>query len=58
MATNVLAIEDGKVISASCNKECNKNMRIEGLEVIEIEMSELLKGGGGPRCMTLPVKRG
>ena len=57
MATNALAIGNNKVIAAACNKQTNEKMKKEGLEVIEIEMSELLKGGGGPRCMTLPVHR-
>jgi len=57
MATNALALGDNKVISATCNTQTNIKMKKEGFEVIEIEMSELLKGGGGPRCMTLPILR-
>ncbi len=57
MATNVLAIGNGKIIAASCNKKTNNKMKKEGFEIIETEMSEILKGGGGPRCMTLPVFR-
>ena len=57
MATNALAIGNNKVIAAVSNGQANKKMKKEGLEVIEIDMSEILKGGGGPRCMTLPVLR-
>ena len=57
MATNVLAIGNHKIISASCNKTTNENIRKKGFDVIEIEMSEIIKGGGGVRCMTLPVLR-
>ncbi len=57
MATNALAIGNNKVIAAACNGQANEKMKKEGLEVIEIDMSEILKGGGGPRCMTLPVLR-
>ena len=57
MATNALAIGNNKVIAAESNGQANEKMKKEGLEVIEIDMSEILKGGGGPRCMTLPVLR-
>lgn len=57
MATNVLALGHKKIISATCNKQTNMKLKKEGFEVIEIEMSEILKGGGGPRCMTLPILR-
>jgi N-dimethylarginine dimethylaminohydrolase len=57
MATNVLSIGKNKIISASCNPVTNNRLRQNGLNVIEIDMSEILKGGGGLRCMTLPVLR-
>ncbi|WP_206537514.1 arginine deiminase family protein [Listeria aquatica] len=33
-------------------------MKELGLEVIEINLEEILKGGGGPHCMTFPLERG
>ena len=57
MATNVLAIGKNKIVSASCNGATNEKIRKEGFDVLEIEMSEIIKGGGGARCMTLPVLR-
>jgi N-dimethylarginine dimethylaminohydrolase len=57
MATNVLAIGNDTIIAASCNQKTNGEIRRRDFEVIELEMSEILKGGGGPRCMTLPVLR-
>jgi arginine deiminase len=32
-------------------------MRKAGIEVIEIPSSELSRGRGGPRCMTMPIVR-
>ena len=57
MGTNGLSMGDKTVITASCNRSTNDTLRKHGYTVIEIEMSEIIKGGGGPRCMTLPVWR-
>ena len=35
-----------------------KILRSDSKVVISIDGSELVKGRGGPRCMTLPIKRG
>ncbi|ORX23723.1 arginine deiminase [Thermoanaerobacterium sp. PSU-2] len=56
-STNTLAIAPGKVITYSRNESSNKIMRKEGIEVIEIEGSELSRGRGGPRCMSMPLLR-
>ena len=34
-----------------------KVLRSDSKVVISIDGSELVKGRGGPRCMTLPIKR-
>ena len=57
MGTNALAIGNNKILAAAINQQVNGNMKKEGLDVIEMDLSEILKGGGGPRCMTLPVLR-
>lgn len=54
---NVFAIGPRKVISYDRNKLTNRALRDRGVEVIEIRSSELSRGLGGPRCMTLPVER-
>lgn len=55
--TNVLAIADRKVISAAENKQTNQRMKEGGIEVIEVELSDILTQGGGPHCLTLPLVR-
>lgn len=35
----------------------NQRLSEAGFDVLEVNLSELLKGGGGPRCMTLPLSR-
>jgi arginine deiminase len=55
--TNTLAISPGVVVSYECNSVSNKALRDNGIVVHEISGSELGKGRGGPRCMSMPIKR-
>jgi N-dimethylarginine dimethylaminohydrolase len=57
LAANILTLRPGKVISAAENTETNSNLKRHGIDVIEVELSEFLKGLGGPRCLTLPLAR-
>lgn len=54
---NVLAIGPRRVISYNRNKFTNKALREAGVEVVETSSSELSRGLGGPRCMTMPLER-
>jgi arginine deiminase len=55
--TNTLAIAPGVVATYECNTISNLTLRDNGIVVHEINGSELGKGRGGPRCMTMPLKR-
>lgn len=54
---NVFAISPRRVISYNRNKFTNRALRHAGVEVLEINSSELSRGLGGPRCMTMPLRR-
>lgn len=55
--SNTLAIAPGVVVTYDRNYVSNDLLRKNGVEVIEIQSSELSRGRGGPRCMSMPVYR-
>lgn len=54
---NTLAVAPGEVITYSRNYVTNRILRENGLTVHEIPSSELSRGRGGPRCMSMPFVR-
>lgn len=54
---NTLAIAPGEVIVYERNHVTNQSLRDEGIRVLEIPSSELSRGRGGPRCMSMPLER-
>lgn len=56
-ATNVLPLSPGKAVLPAGSPETSKALRKEGVDVLEVDLSEFVKGGGGPTCMTLPLIR-
>lgn len=55
--SNTLAIAPGIVVTYDRNYVTNRLMREQGVKVLEIESSELSRGRGGPRCMSMPLIR-
>lgn len=55
--SNTLAIAPGVVITYDRNYISNEVLRQHGIEVVEVLSSELSRGRGGPRCMSMPIVR-
>jgi len=56
-APNLLPIAPKKVIVSALNLDMTTELRKRGIEVIELDLREFAKGGGGPTCLTLPLIR-
>ena len=54
---NVQALGNGRVMAIKNNKSVNDKMKALGLDVVEVDLCQILKAGGGPHCMTFPLKR-
>ncbi len=56
-AANALAIRPGLVIVYERNVITNHLLKQHGIQTLTIKSSELSRGRGGPRCMTMPLIR-
>ena len=56
-SANTLAVKPGTVITYNRNTASNEALEKAGIQVLEIEGSELVRGRGGPRCMSMPLLR-
>ena len=55
--SNTLCIAPGKVVVYDRNYVTNSILRDNGIQVLEMPSSELSRGRGGPRCMSMPLRR-
>jgi arginine deiminase len=53
----VICIGPRKAVGYAGNARLRRELATNGVDLIEIEGSELIRGFGGPRCMTLPTLR-
>ncbi|SKA80051.1 arginine deiminase [Caloramator quimbayensis] len=55
--SNTLAIAPGVVVTYERNYVTNEILDKKGIKVLSIPSSELSRGRGGPRCMSMPLER-
>lgn len=56
-ACNLLNVGGDTVFSHMQAKSVNEQLKSLGFHVIELRLKEVLKSGGGPRCMSFPIVR-
>lgn len=56
-AANSVALAPGKILMANGCPETTKLLRLNGIEVIEIDVDEIKKGGGSIHCLTAFLER-
>ena len=56
-AANILVISPNRVIVPAFNLKMSEELKKRNIEVIEVDLSEFAKAGGGPTCMTLTLIR-
>ena len=54
---NLQALGDHRVLSLKRNEKVNEELTKRGMKVIRVDITEILKAGGGPHCMTFPLFR-
>lgn len=57
LGVNVLSIGNKKVISLPINKNTNKELKKRGYEIVEVDITEIIKSGGSFRCCSMPIVR-
>jgi arginine deiminase len=57
LAGNILSLGGGRVVSARDSTRLNAALRAEGLTVLDPDLSLFTTGGGGPHCLTCPLRR-
>ena len=55
--SNTLCLRPGTVFVYDRNTVTNRILEEEGLQVLRLNGSELSRGRGGPRCMSMPLER-
>lgn len=55
---NLQSLGNHRVLSLKRNAAVNEQLAAKGMDVIELDITEILKAGGGPHCMTFPLLRG
>jgi len=56
-ATNVISLRPRRAIAYNGNARVRRELSKNGVDLIEIEGAELIRGSGGPRCMTAAILR-
>ncbi len=57
MVPNFLVLKEYKIIAPEENRDFLRILEKEGVDIIYVPFSEIMKAGGAVRCATLPIER-
>jgi len=58
VTANIICLGESEVIVDRSNQKVTEELTAEGIVVHELDLSEFVKGSGGPNCLIMPVERG
>lgn len=58
LEANLLSLGGGRVVAPAGGTRLNRELRRLGCDVIEVEIDQFVRCGGGVHCLTLPLARG
>lgn len=54
---NVVSLGDRRILSTAHNGRVNAMLADEGFDVIAVDLDQFTRCGGGPHCLTMPLRR-
>jgi N-dimethylarginine dimethylaminohydrolase len=57
LGANILSLGEGRVMSTSANGRVNSELRTLRYRVVEVEIDQFVRCGGGIHCLTMPLSR-
>lgn len=57
LEANLLSLGGGRVVAPAGGSRINRELRRRGHDVIEVEIDQFVRCGGGVHCLTMPLRR-
>ena len=57
LCANILSLGQGRLVSPSANRRVNRELERLGYRVIEVDIDQFVRCGGGIHCLTMPLAR-
>ncbi|TCS97010.1 dimethylarginine dimethylaminohydrolase family protein [Hazenella coriacea] len=57
LCVNLIALGEKKVVTQPLYHELNRELEQRGFHLVHVDISEIIKSGGGFRCITMPLVR-
>jgi arginine deiminase len=57
LGANLLSLGNARIVTPANNHRLNAILASSGFEVIDVELDQFTRCGGGPHCLTMPLSR-